>query len=792
MRWLCIMIKLKLLRQYPVNVLDKALIENVTVLANSKSDYNRDLTIRMLAVLNVFCDITSTRITFIKLNHPKFIHHVLYGFIGFAYTTIKATNSNIYSVAQPFLRTFEQLCQNNHIFKCTDLKISQQFISEDAQESIRYYNSSFEVNHERLAFYSGWKVEDNTRFVHYLNLVDCYNRYGSVFTKKLHTALLRIAFRGRKASFQSKIHLFNSLMRTFIQFFIDFQSFNQAMSALNLHTSMAAVYNMQLLEAKSQGLCLKTFHQKWANEMMLFKEVFIEHYLVAEPLIELFVPKFKTSGTQITSKTRVKHDIQGNAFNNKLITPIPLSYSDNKAKEAIFDSIKADINHVTFHCKNLVDETMQCYERFQLLKSQGQVKQRTEIGRGCNPVDMSLQENVCATYDHYGCNPPVQNVSYVNFIGYSGKTTDLNELVCLPTPYILYPFLLLLIEQHPAITDSWLINWNLYDRHGRLHGFKQLKQTWVAVSEKARKGSSKAQQTIVLNDVSKYLIEKIIQLTAHARGLLKAQGSDDSRAMLISTMSVCSQPRRLPILLPIYSKSVFRAVIGTRMQQNSLYRSQKKAVAITNSLTFTSMRASCGIRVYLETQSVHAMAEALGHETYIPQLISHYLPQPLWNYFTNRWVRLFQNAVVYEAMKDSVYLFDVMDIREDEIDDFLNAHGLGELPLQIKAGKLKAKDIANDEIRHQIESAVLMISVGLLQVLFAIISFVNNASDTEKITTVAKHWFETALFISTHIDMTLDDKVNGTLNISNDIRDIYLLAKNNPIELSVIKEAVLC
>ena len=97
------MIKLKLLRQYPVNVLDKALIENVTVLANSKSDYNRDLTIRMLAVLNVFCDITSTRITFIKLNHPKFIHHVLYGFIGFAYTTIKATNSNIYSAHDKYI-----------------------------------------------------------------------------------------------------------------------------------------------------------------------------------------------------------------------------------------------------------------------------------------------------------------------------------------------------------------------------------------------------------------------------------------------------------------------------------------------------------------------------------------------------------------------------------------------------------------------------------------------------------------------------------------------------------------
>ena len=517
--------------------------------------------------------------------------------------------------------------------------------------------------------------------------------------------------------------------------------------------------------------------------------------MVPASLIPLLVPDFKISGKQIGS-TNVKYSVKGNAFNDKLITKIPLSYSDDKAKEIIFESIKTDIKHVNYHSRILVDEIMQRHNNFQQLKLIGQVKCKTKPGttghgRGCNPVDMTLDENVCTTYTHYGWNYPVEKGCYSKFLGYESRSDQLNKLLCLPTCYLLYPFLLLLIEQHPAITDSWLVNWKLYDKKGRLYGFKQVKGVWVAVSEKSRKGRQNAQQTIILNDVSKCLVEQIIQLTTMARDYLRSKENDHYRSVLISQNGICTQPKRITRLLPFSNRNMVCSTISIRVQESSPFRKKNHAIDIFRSISCSTMRSSCGIRVYLETQSVHAMAEALGHEKYQPQLISHYLPKPLWDYFTNRWVRLFQNAIVYEAMKDSPYLFNAIDLKEDELDEFLKNHGLGELPYHIKRGKEKAKDIA-DDVSGLIQSVVVMISTGMIQVLFAIVEMVNKASYKEQFNVISQHWYETASFILSHLSMAEGDKQDNELFISQDVMRMYLLAKNNPLENLVIQEASIC
>ncbi len=197
------------------------------------------------------------------------------------------------------------------------------------------------------------------------------------------------------------------------------------------------------------------------------------------------------------------------------------------------------------------------------------------------------------------------------------------------------------------------------------------------------------------------------------------------------------------------------------------------------------MRASCGVRVYLETNSVHEMSKVLGHEHYDPKLINHYLPKPLWDYFTNRWVRLFQNAIVYEAMKDSPYLFDAMDINEDELRQFLANHRLKVIPDIMLRAKQQSQQIEND---LYFDEAVLMVSPLLLQVFFAIVEFVGA---NEKINETAKHYYETAKFVLSHVALAID-KNNKQNYVSTEIIEMYQFAQKNPLDQAIIRGTILC
>ncbi|MCW8929624.1 MAG: hypothetical protein OQL19_05225 [Gammaproteobacteria bacterium] len=778
------MLKTETISNYPINRINESFQQKWGDIAKAtESRTTRNAVIKVLSILNAFCDITHTEINLITLNNQNTYQSFQKAFIGFLYKEFDISKRNQYNLVRYALNAFSSLSEHLNV-NTINLQLSAKQLSEDVKESIKTYETNYSVNQERMTFYEGWSVANKEDSPHWLNLIEFYNSYGIDFTTQTHNAFKKMAIKEAKITLVNKITLFNSLRMSFLHLFPKLDDFKAAMRADIQHKTMLFVYNLQLMQAQSNKHDLKSFHKQWREKITVFEEIFVKHKLVPKPLIDLPAPEFKTS-TKGKSKTRIdKIDQDGNAFNDKLITRVPLSYSDDEAKEAIFESIILDIKHVVYHCKTLVEETMLRYERCQELKTAGKVKKN--LGPGINnSFDMSLDKNVCATFYYYGFQSSVSNY-YLQFLGHTDKSEKLNNLLCLPKSYLLYPFLYLLVEQHPAITDSWLLNWKLFDKNGRRTGFKQVNNVWVAVSFKKRKGKQKAQQTITLNETSKKLIEQIIDLTAYARDYLKTQGDDNYRSMLISVRGVNSKPTAINQIEKLNRSDVNIALSKTMIQQ-SPYRDKDYASNIINSLSITTMRASCGVRVYLETNSVHKMAEALGHEEYKPQLINHYLPKPLWDYFTNRWVRLFQNAIVYEAMKDSPYLFDAMDINEDELEQFLANHRLKDIPDIMRRAKQRSQQIEND---FDFNEAALLVSPLLLQVFFTVVNLVEA---NEKITDVAQQFYTTAKFVLTHIQLAIEkDKNRPELTVGNDIMAMYQFAKDNPLDKSILEGAILC
>jgi hypothetical protein len=559
---------------------------------------------------------------------------------------------------------------------------------------------------------------------------------------------------------------------------------------------MILVYNAQLLEAKQRALSMISFHVAWRQKVTLFYEM-VKREVFEEPLIPIFFSEFKPSSYK--SRSHKKMDFNGNVFNDKLITRVPLSYTDSQAKKAIFNSIYNDISHVVYCCNMAVEDAMNRYERFETLTTQGLVKRPENTMRLYNPIQVG-EDNLANVFATFSANPFIHPIikNYRYFLGFSGKADVLTRHLIIPTPIVLYPFLILLINEHPRITESWLVNWKLYE-NGRQIGFTKSGNQWVAIAFKNRKSVRTAQQSIILNERSKYLIECLIKLTSLARLFLEKLGDENYEYMLLTASGLTAKPKRIGIT-STYNKEHFPSLFvrDSFDQDGKVIRGSKYAEKLINGLSLTKFRASCAVKVYFETQSVHEMSNALGHEYYQPKLLNKYLPDALWNYFTNRWVRLFQNAIVYEAMKDSEFIFDAVDFTPDDLDEFINNHHFGELPVHILRGKKKLDEASSPQQINTISMncGVFPVSISLLQWFIAIITFVDECPENDNINSVAKKWFESATLVISQIRLALSEKKGKSpfpaLNIDDDVLNMYEYAIGKPISKYLVEGAILC
>ena len=174
------------------------------------------------------------------------------------------------------------------------------------------------------------------------------------------------------------------------------------------------------------------------------------------------------------------------------------------------------------------------------------------------------------------------------------------------------------------------------------------------------------------------------------------------------------------------------------------------------------------------------MSIALGHSKLDVKLLSSYLPKPLWDYFTDRWIRIFQNILIYESLKDTNYLLSAMDINESNLEDFIKNHHFKEIPIHIENGKYGSNVILNNQ-----NVGVFSISTPLLQVFIAIVSFIENFSENKSIPDFIQRWYQCAILVISQIRLCIesDGTEVGTIYLDEKILDMYKIALNNPIDI---------
>ncbi|WP_029999943.1 hypothetical protein [Vibrio parahaemolyticus] len=444
------------------------------------------------------------------------------------------------------------------------------------------------------------------------------------------------------------------------------------------------------------GNCLMTTKKRWNDGSPALFYTLFETGFFARPNIDItYIPTEYKTGTEVKIK-KIKDAPTGEIIQvkEKLLTDVPIYLTDDEAIESIFDDIEDDYNIVVNWAKKQLDDLWIRY---------------SDNNHQFNFDDLDLSNDEFRIKYRLNCyERKVDSNGSIRRV--YGNKTSLAESFGMPTSYFEIPISILLIKEHNDITDSFLYNLDLYDKNGHRVGFYKLDNNYYLQGYKLRKSGRKAEQTIKLNAFSKEIIEKLLAITSRAREYLKKKGDDNYRKLFINTGQAFSHPRRCFSS----STSLSEKYIKYRFEQLKSAHADKSEERLNNlnkNLTLTRFRASCAVMGYLKDKDVSLMAKNLGHDKYRQDLLSHYLPEPILQYFQSRWIRIFQKGIICEAMKDNKNLLKASSFNNiNELERFLFNHAL-------KIKQSDSEDVAGNDANGKV---LVGINIEVLKVLLAI------------------------------------------------------------------------
>jgi hypothetical protein len=416
---------------------------------------------------------------------------------------------------------------------------------------------------------------------------------------------------------------------------------------------------------------------EWNNFIQAAKEIF---ELTDDSVIVINIKEQKSFEHHIKQ-------VGNKEIKTKLITDVPLEICDEKAFNILVEKINQDVSLI----KQWASFTLNTY----LNISKDNRLEISDYGRKRTP-DSRAKTN----------NAPIFQKKHALAISY------------------------LLIVEHPEITESFLLNCDFYE------SIKETDQGTFLVSYKNRKGPELAEQKILLNDVSLYLINILLAETAIIREYLKINNHAEYRKLFIFCNSESLFPNAPKVLNEREgtNRDTNKSVINFLTQEKLI--NEQDAIKFANKITLTKLRASRGVQIYLETQSTTQMAKALGHTRHRPKLLAHYLPEPILDFFQRRWISIFQRGIICEALKDSEFLLKAANFSSmAQLDEFLKNHTLKKIPDNSNA--LLTQE--NKSLTRQDELYV-SIDENKLAALLSIQKAVKESANKEQVASNAHYW----------------------------------------------------
>lgn len=720
------------------------------------------------------------------LNDSSSLNAHFQSLIGFVYNYDDITIKHKYEIGNRFKNLFCYIAQDKHL-TLDEVKLSTLKITEDASSCLAQFRK-INIDKTKADYLDGWRVLSKEGKEHEAHLDTLYVNFGEAFTNKVHLALKNYAFTQKSSTLKCALNELKTLFVGIATVYNDRDglTIETLLSRNHVQLLFHKVFKVLFVRSQAAQNCPKHFHVKWRNTINYYTDCFINAGVFAEPHKPFIVPGWKDPKDEAPT-----FSIGGNATqpeNLRWFANIPLKIKDEEAVSIIQQRVYQDMAHVRHVCLLKFLELLDREDRNIAFQSTGSVKPLDSSNSNNyqykNFVGEDKLENTVATFYAHGI--AAKGTGYLSFLGFDGDARQLNTELNLPTKSTLNVLLTLLVMEHPLITPSWLAKWDLFDVNDNMVGYKQVGNQHIAVSYKSRKGATSAQQEVVLNEFSKPIVEFLMRHTRMSREYLKQKGNVNWRKMILTSTTT-------RVLCPSNLNQTLHAAndFYDWLQDETLFDKSsditlEDAQAISDIHSLRSIRRHRGCQIYLETRSMNAVAEALGHEKKDANLLTSYLPKPLMDFFNARWIRQFQNAILLEAMKDSVHRLDAVNMSAQDIEEFLSNHGISNIPEHLDHG-FTQQTTTDSEVSESLgfDQLTYTISTSLLQLLMAIRFVVESSDDEESFLDIVAHWYQSAVFV-------LDTLSSGKHSADDDLMGMLDIATNNTLDTDSIKGALLC
>lgn len=423
--------------------------------------------------------------------------------------------------------------------------------------------------------------------------------------------------------------------------------------------------------------------------------------------------KFLNHGAKKPNEMRVKN-IGEKEYKDKLISLIPLEIKDEKALAILKNKINQDLSIVIEWANYVLEE-----------------------------LKFSRLTQRCLNASDYNLSPLDVRKKYG--LKAHNKTKDFFDKDTIFNEIHLFAICSLLIEQHPSITESFLAKCNV--ETSLVDGIYSSNS--FLISNKSRRGAELAEQKIALNSETKNIIQNYLSLTKDLRDNLNNSNHKFKDIMFIC----CSNNHPLNIKQPLDFKTSYVQKNIHNFLINKGY-SDEDSQSYSNSISLTKIRATKAIKIYFETENTSKMAEALGHHKYNANLLSHYLPKSILDFFQERWIRIFQKGIILESVKDSPHILEITKFNNmHQVEEFLKNH-------TFKFKETTDTSITNNE--NLIDNKTSYISINEIN-LYALASLHDAVQKSDKKSLIS----ETAFYWSAFYEKLLLTIQSDYTNFSN-------------------------
>lgn len=735
---------------YPYIRLDLAFVNTYTSCARSLS-----LDEVTLKLFECYCNLVQINITCSSLPSNNF-NQTIRGFMGALHSKnfVNAARNSRMKRAREFIKVIDAMRSNNP-------KLNAPSWNPELPTNCRAeWDGLFStLNEEAKKYWCCWLVKGRHSSEKHIPFHLIWHSHSTAFAIETYEAIrLYLETKTDDDTTVLKI-MFEYLSQHADNYPIDtFQDPNK------IHTFFEELCRFYFMDGYEKQRNINSLITKWSGMLITINSALIDKGKWARPFIPLPRPSVKQ--VKGGAKTHIKRTKEGTDVHQKLITDVPLQITDTEAIELLFKHVERDIDFVTAWAKK---EQRYLYERYQrriALSKEGAYIEGLNGKKSLQEINFN---NICTTFERDGFQPDYMNV-WVKKFGVTNGRKVAKELG-LPITDSLHCYQLLLIAEHPAIQPNFLKDLCLFDKNEQQTGFRANGDAcWVLDGKKRRRGSNRAQYIIELNPTTKKLVEEVIDLTSALRAYLRSINDDNWRRLFLSCGHGFSKPK--PIGRIKWNKthleapssvgvvdSFYHVMNADRKPEDRITRAQ--VINFISRVSLGTLRASSGVKVYLETKSVDKMAKVLGHSQYSTKLLSHYLPEALLAFFQTRWIRVFQRGLICEAMRESPYLLRAASFQKmEDLHEFLTNHGLGNIPAHLS--NLESSQAEIDEAVNS--HVVIKVDIGILTALLSIEQAVKNTVKQNSVSGLARYWRDVSQALTHEIEQGGDPLLIDHLN----------------------------